>query len=74
MGGRSAERSWRRALGREPEAGPFLGRPEDWRRLSETWIEPDLDEPDVVMSVASRLTDYIEALEPLGRTRPEQAE
>ncbi len=63
----AAEERWRPVLGDEAAAGPFFGRPEDWRRLSEAWIEPDLDEPDIVMSVASRLTDYIEALEPLRR-------
>jgi len=65
----SSEKKWRRVLGKEAVAGPFLGRPEDWRRLSETWIEPDLEEPDLVMSVASRLTDYIEALEPVRQAR-----
>lgn len=66
----AAEEAWRPGLGDEAEAGPFFGRPEDWRRLSEAWIEPDLDEADLVMSVAGRLTDYIEALEPIRRAPP----
>jgi len=60
-----AEKTWRKALGPEAEAGPFFGRPEDWRRLSEVWIEPDLDDPELAFELASRLTDYIAALEPV---------
>jgi hypothetical protein len=61
------ERAWRRALGREPVAGPFLGRPDDWRRISETWLDPDLDDPGLPLELAARLVDYIAALEPLRR-------
>lgn len=61
----SAERRWRRVLGREAVAGPFLGRPDDWRRISETWPDPDLSDPDLPVELATRLTDYIIALEPL---------
>ncbi|UDY34301.1 hypothetical protein [Dermatobacter hominis] len=64
------ERSWRAVLGDEAVAGPFLGRPEDWRRVSEVWLDPDLGDPDLAMDLALTLTDYICALEPLlGRRR-----
>jgi hypothetical protein len=58
------ERSWRRALGDEAVAGPFLGRA-TWRRLSETWLDFELDDPDLVLELADRLSTYINALEPL---------
>ena len=47
--------------GDAPVAGPFIGRPDDWRRLSETWPDPDLDEPDIGFEVGSRLVDYVSA-------------
>jgi hypothetical protein len=61
------ERSWRRRLGSDAVAGPFIGRPDDWRRVSETWVDPDLGDPDLAIEVATRLTDYITVLEPLRR-------
>jgi hypothetical protein len=61
------EKSWRRVLGDDPVAGPFLGRPDDWRRVSETWPDPDLSDPDLPIELAARLTDFITALEPLRR-------
>lgn len=61
-------RCWRRDLGDEPVAGPFLGREGgDWVRLSETWIDPDLGDPELAFEVAARLVDYAVALEPLRR-------
>ena len=63
----AAERSWRRRLGPDTVAGPFLGRWEHWRRVSETWADPDLGDPDLAFELATRLTDYITALEPLRR-------
>lgn len=57
------EDSWRHHLGPAAEAGSFFGAP-NWRRISETWIEPDLDDPDLAFEVASRLVDYISALQP----------
>jgi len=60
----AAEKKWRKRLGPEAEVGPFYGRPEDWRRVSEVWVEPDLDEPELAFELAARLADYIEALEP----------
>ena len=59
-----SERKWRRGLGPEAEAGVFFGA-DNWRRISEAWIEPDLDEPELAFEVASRLVDYVTALEPL---------
>ena len=60
-------RHWRKALGPHAIAGPFLGRPEDWRRVSETWPDPDLGDPDLPIELATRLTDYISVLEPARR-------
>jgi hypothetical protein len=61
------ERSWRKAIGAEAVAGPFLGRPDVWRRLSETWADPDLSEPALAVELGARLTDYVVSLEPLRR-------
>jgi hypothetical protein len=63
------EKTWRRAIGKEAFAGPFLGSRDDWRRVSETWPDPDLGEEDLAFEVAARLTDYITALEPILRAR-----
>ena len=60
-----AESAWRADLGEQAVAGPFLGRPEDWRRCSEIWIEPDLDDEEIAFEIASRLADYVNALEPV---------
>ena len=57
--------TWRKALGKEAVAGEFLGRADHWRRISETWIDPDLDDPELGTELAMRLLDYIEAIEPL---------
>jgi hypothetical protein len=62
-----AERRWRPAIGGEAVAGPFLGRADVWRRLSETWADPDLDDPGIAFELGARLTDYITAIEPLLR-------
>ena len=58
---------WRSVLGDDAVVGPFLGRFPDWRRVSEAWPDPDLSDPDLPVQVALRLTDYIEALEPMRR-------
>jgi hypothetical protein len=60
----AAEGSWRPDLGDEAEAGVFLGRADHWRRISETWPDPDLDDPELGTEMAMRLLDYVEALEP----------
>ena len=68
-----AERRWRPALGAQAVAGPFLGRPDDWRRVSETWPDPDLGDPELGIELATRLTDYVVALEPVRRAGSGQA-
>jgi hypothetical protein len=61
----AVESEWRPDLGEEAVAGVFLGRADNWRRISETWPDPDLDDPELGTELAIRLFDYIEALEPL---------
>ncbi|MGZ4675456.1 MAG: hypothetical protein ACXVLO_01415 [Acidimicrobiia bacterium] len=63
----AAEKRWRRDVGKEAEVAVFLGRAEHWRRVSELWLDPDLGEPGVAFEIASRLVDYITALEPVLR-------
>ena len=63
----AAEKKWRKAIGKEAEAAPFLGRAVHWRRVSETWIDPDLGDPELAFEIAARLTDYISAIEPARR-------
>jgi hypothetical protein len=63
------EKVWRRALGRDPVAGPFVGRreiAERWRRLSELWDGP-VDDEGAGIEAAERLGAYIRALEPILR-------
>ena len=57
---------------RNPEAqvGDFIGRSDHWRRISETWPDPDLGDGGLVIEIAARLTDYIVAIEPVRRRRP----
>jgi hypothetical protein len=62
------EQRWRKALGRAPKTGPFLGRQKNWRRVSEVWDGDGLTE-DAAVEAAERLGAYIEALEPLRRGR-----
>lgn len=64
-----AEERWRPDVGTEAVAGSFLGRPDDWRRISETWPDPDLSDPALGFEIAARLVDYVVALEPLVRAR-----
>jgi hypothetical protein len=59
------EKRWRKALGPEPVAAPFIDDRHGWQRLSETWPDPDLGDPDLAFELAARLTDYITTLEPL---------
>ena len=63
----AVERSWRRRLGPEAEIDAFLGRATHWRRISETWADPDLSDPTIGIEIASRLVDYATALEPARR-------
>jgi hypothetical protein len=57
------EKQWRPVL-KEAVAGPFLGRAKNWQRVSETWPDPDLGDPELAIEVAAQLADYISALEP----------
>ena len=60
--------SWRRALGDDAVAGPFIGRREiagRWRRLSEVWTTGELDGADAALEAADRLALYITTIEPL---------
>ena len=66
---RGTEKRWRRELGKEAVIGPFLGRADVWRRVSETWPDPDLDSTDLPFEVAARITDYVVALEPALRAK-----
>ena len=64
------EPKWRKTLGKEPVAGPFLGaRTNAWRRVSETWADPDLGEDELGLEIGSRLIDYVTALEPIIRAK-----
>ncbi len=58
------ETTWRAMLGDEATAGLFFGAAH-WRRLSDVWIDPDLDDDDVPFEIAARLVDYLAAIEPL---------
>ncbi|WP_421121512.1 hypothetical protein ACE2AJ_09215 [Aquihabitans daechungensis] len=60
----ASEPVWRRELGAEAVAGAFLGR-QGWQRVSETWSDPDLSDPEVCFEVADRLAAYLTVLEPL---------
>jgi hypothetical protein len=63
----ASEKRWRKDIGKEAEATVFLGRAEHWRRVSETWPDPDLGDPELAFELAARLTDYISAIEPVRR-------
>jgi hypothetical protein len=63
----SREPRWRKVLGHDAVAGEFIDDRHGWQRVSETWADPDLGEPELAMELAARLTDYITALEPLRR-------
>ena len=60
----AAEAKWRKPLGAEAEPGVFFGA-DNWRRVSEVWVEPDLDDPDLAFEIAARLVDYLGAIEPI---------
>lgn len=59
------EKRWRKTLGRDAVAGSFIDDRHGWQRLSETWADPDLGDPDLALELAARLTDYITTIEPL---------
>ena len=45
-------------------ADRFLGN-DTWRRLSETWEEPDLEDPELSIEAGARLADYINTFQPI---------
>ena len=59
------ERRWRKTIGDDAVAGEFIDDRHGWQRISETWADPDLGDPDLPMDLAARLTDDITALEPI---------
>jgi hypothetical protein len=63
------ERAWRRALGADVVAGKFVGAGPrvPWRRVSEVWNGVDAGGPETAIEAAERLSDYINAFEPLRR-------
>ena len=67
----AAEKRWRKTVGKEAVIGGFLGRSETWRRVSETWPDPDMSDPELAIEIAACLTDYMTALEPVLRSREE---
>lgn len=58
------EKQWRRIVGRAAVVGPCLGQAKSWQRVSETWPDPDLGDPELAIELAAQLADYITALEP----------
>ncbi len=66
-------KAWRKALGPEAEPGVFYGA-DNWRRVSEAWLDVDINDPDVDSSelafeIGTRVVDYVSALEPILRKR-----
>lgn len=59
----AAEARWRPVLGDEATTGVFFDA-DKWRRLSDVWLEPNLGDDDVAFDVASRLVDYLDAIQP----------
>jgi len=59
------DKLWRKVLGPDAVAGSFIDDRHGWQRVSETWPDPDLGDPELPLELATRLTDYITALEPL---------
>ena len=45
------EKRWRRTVGKEAVVGEFLGRADRWRRVSETWPDPDLGDETLVIEL-----------------------
>lgn len=60
------EAELRAGLDGEVVVGEFLGR-DSWRRASEVWVDPDLDDPELCFELADRLATYVAVIEPLRR-------
>lgn len=59
------QKQWRKSLGAEPEAAPFIGyQSNTWRRISELWPDEGNDF-DIAVDAAERLATYIKTFEPL---------
>jgi hypothetical protein len=58
----ATEERWRPELGPAAQAGPFIGTDRGWTRVSETWPDPDLDDPELPFELAARLIDYLVVL------------
>jgi hypothetical protein len=68
------EKSWRRRLRGDVEAGRYVGRRSSpWRRISECWDGDGLLEPETAIEAAERLATYIEAFEPIRASSPAPA-
>jgi hypothetical protein len=66
-----SEKTWRRRLRGEVEAGKYLGRrTSPWRRVSECWEGDGLLEPETAVEAAERLAAYIDAFEPIRAAAP----
>lgn len=65
----TARRSDWAGIGDEAVAGDFLGGATRWRRISETWPDPNLGDRELPFEIAARLCDYITAFEPLRAKR-----
>ncbi len=64
-----SESRWRTVLGPDATADAFLGRAMHWRRLSETWPDPDLSDATIGLEIAGCLVDYVTVLEPIRLAR-----
>lgn len=64
----AARAAWSDDLGPEAEAGDFIGR-DGWLRISETWADPDLSDPEICFELTDRLATYITVLEPIRAPR-----
>jgi len=60
------ESAWRKHIGPEATADEFLGS-DVWRRVSEVWLEPEVDDPEMSLEIAGRLVDYVASIEPVRR-------
>ncbi len=56
------EAEWRSVLGDQPQVDSFYGA-QNWRRVSEAWVEPDLEDPELGFEIAARLVDYVVVIE-----------
>jgi hypothetical protein len=48
----------------EAVADQFLGN-STWRRISETWVDPDMSDTELSIEAGARLADYINCFQPI---------